>query len=83
MHRDGRKQSPAIKDALKLISVLEKLLPHMNEVSLRVHLLSEDEKEIIKPLCPADYQAAMYVGNVLEDALKTFRISDRLPRTCG
>ena len=46
-------------------AVLEKLLPHLNEGKpARTFGLSDDDTQLIKPLCLLTIKPAMYVGNV-------------------
>jgi len=79
IQREGKKAKSGDKDAQKLIAVLEKLTPHLNQGSLaRTFKLSDDEKEIIKPLCLLTIKPAMYVGNVLEDGFDNNPYLDRL-----
>ncbi|MCE1243703.1 redox-regulated ATPase YchF [Oryzomicrobium sp.] len=77
--RDGKKAKAGDKDAQKLVAVLEKLLPHLNEGKpARTASLSDDDKAIIKPLCLLTIKPAMYVGNVLEDGFDNNAHLDRL-----
>lgn len=77
--RDGKKAKAGDKDAQKLVAVLEKLLPHLNEGKpARTAGLSDDDKAIIKPLCLLTIKPAMYVGNVLEDGFDNNAHLDRL-----
>jgi GTP-binding protein YchF len=79
IQRDGKKAKSGDKDALKLVAVLEKLTPHLNQGQLaRTLKLSDEEKEIIKPLCLLTIKPAMYVGNVLEDGFDNNPFLDRL-----
>ena len=79
IQREGKKAKSGDKDAAKLIAVLEKLTPHLNQGNLaRTFKLSDDEKEIIKPLCLLTIKPAMYVGNVLEDGFENNPYLDRL-----
>lgn len=79
IHRDGKKAKSGDKDALKLVATLEKLLPHLNEGKpARTFAMSDEEKEILKPLCLLTIKPAMYVGNVLEDGFKNNPHLDRL-----
>jgi GTP-binding protein YchF len=79
LHRDGKKAKSGDKDAIKLVAILEKLLPHLNEGKpARTFNLSDDDKEIIKPLCLLTIKPAMYVGNVLEDGFENNPHLDRL-----
>ncbi len=77
--RDGKKAKSGDKEAQKLVAVLERLLPHLNEGRpVRTLDLSDDEKAIIKPLCLMTVKPAMYVGNVLEDGFQNNPHLDRL-----
>ncbi len=79
IQRDGKKAKSGDKDAQKLVAVLEKLLPHLNEGKpARTFGLSEEEKHLIKPLCLLTVKPAMYVGNVLEDGFENNPHLDRL-----
>ncbi|MDQ7989703.1 MAG: redox-regulated ATPase YchF [Candidatus Dactylopiibacterium sp.] len=77
--RDGRKARSGDKDAQKLVAVLEKLVPHLNEGHpARTLNLSDDEKALIRPLFLMTVKPAMYVGNVLEDGFENNPHLDRL-----
>jgi GTP-binding protein YchF len=79
IQREGKKAKSGDKDAQKLIAVLEKLTPHLNQGNLaRTFNLSDEEQEIIKPLCLLTIKPAMYVGNVLEDGFDNNPYLDRL-----
>lgn len=53
------------KEALKLVTVLEKILPVLNEGKpARQVVLTKEEKAIIKPLCLLTVKPTMYVANV-------------------
>ena len=77
--RDGKKAKSGDKEAQKLVAVLEKLLPHLNEGKpARTAGLSDDDKLIVKPLCLLTVKPAMYVGNVTEDGFENNPHLDRL-----
>ncbi|MFT4173344.1 MAG: redox-regulated ATPase YchF [Rhodocyclaceae bacterium] len=77
--RDVRKAKSGDKEAQKLVAVLEKLLPHLNEGKpARTLSLTDEEKVLIKPLCLMTIKPAMYVGNVLEDGFENNPHLDRL-----
>ena len=79
LQREGKKAKSGDKDAQKLVTVLEKLLPHLNEGRpARTLGLSDEEKEIVKPLCLLTIKPAMYVGNVMEDGFENNTHLDRL-----
>ena len=77
--RDGKKAKSGDKDAQKLVAILEKLLPHLNEGKpARTLGLGEEDKAALKPLCLLTIKPAMYVGNVLEDGFDSNPFLDRL-----
>ena len=79
IQRDGKKAKSGDKEAKKLLEVLDRLTPHLNEGKpVRTLELSDEEKEIIKPLCLLTIKPAMYVGNVLEDGFENNPYLDRL-----
>ncbi|KAB2969520.1 redox-regulated ATPase YchF [Zoogloea sp.] len=79
IHRENKKGRSGDKDAQKLVAILEKLLPHLNEGQpARTMKLSDDEKLILKPLCLMTLKPAMYVGNVTEDGFENNPYLDRL-----
>ncbi len=79
IHRENKKARAGDKDAQKLVALLEKLLPHLNEgLPARTLKLTDDEKLILKPLCLMTLKPAMYVGNVTEDGFENNPYLDRL-----
>ncbi len=79
LNRDSKKARAGDKDAQKLVGVLERLLPHLNEGRpARTLALSTDEKTLLKPLCLLTIKPMMYVGNVLEDGFDNNPHLDRL-----
>ncbi|MEQ1630203.1 MAG: redox-regulated ATPase YchF [Gallionella sp.] len=79
LHRDTKKARSGDKDALKLVAILEKLLPHLNEGKpARTLGLNAEEIFLLKPLCLLTIKPAMYVGNVLEDGFENNPYLDRL-----
>ena len=79
IHRESKKGRAGDKDAQKLVALLEKLLPHLNEcLPARTLQLSDDEKLLLKPLCLMTLKPAMYVGNVTEDGFENNPYLDRL-----
>lgn len=77
------------KEALKLVTVLEKILPVLNEGKpARQVALTKEEKAIIKPLCLLTVKPTMYVANVddsgfdnnpLLQAVKDFAAKENAP----
>jgi GTP-binding protein YchF len=79
LHRDTKKARSGDKDALKLVAILEKLLPHLNEGKpARTLGLSAEDIFLLKPLCLLTIKPAMYVGNVMEDGFENNPYLDRL-----
>jgi GTP-binding protein YchF len=79
LNREGKKAKSGDKDAQKLVPILERLLPHLNQGQLaRTLTLSDDEKLILKPLCLLTIKPAMYVANVLENGFENNPHLDRL-----
>jgi GTP-binding protein YchF len=79
LNREGKKAKSGDKDAQKLVAILERLLPHLNQGQLaRTLALTDDEKLILKPLCLLTIKPAMYVGNVLENGFENNPHLDRL-----
>ncbi|MBL8373915.1 redox-regulated ATPase YchF [Accumulibacter sp.] len=79
LNRESKKARAGDKDAQKLVAVLERLLPHLNEGRpARTLPMSADEKVLLKPLCLLTIKPMMYVGNVLEDGFQNNPHLDRL-----
>ncbi len=59
------------KEALKLVTVLEKIQPVLNEGKPVRHVdLTPEEKVILKPLCLLTVKPTMYVANVDDDGFE-------------
>lgn len=77
------------KEALKLVTVLEKIQPVLNEGKpARQVPLTKEEKDVIKPLCLLTVKPTMYVANVddsgfdnnpLLQAVKDFAAKENAP----
>jgi GTP-binding protein YchF len=77
--REGKKARSGDKEAQSLITVLEKLMPHLNQGKPARSLgLDKDELLAIKPLCLLTIKPAMYVANVSEDGFTDNPYLDRL-----
>ncbi len=79
LNREQKKARAGDKDAQKLVAVLEKLLPHLNEGKpARSAGLGDDDKALVKSLCLLTLKPAMYVANVAEDGFENNPHLDRL-----
>lgn len=77
--RDMKKARSGDKEAQKLVAALDKMLPHLNQAKpARSLALTDDEKELLKPLCLLTIKPAMYVANVAEDGFENNEYLDRL-----
>lgn len=77
--RDVKKARAGDKEAQKLIAVLDRLLPHLNEARPARSLgLTPEEQALLKPLCLLTVKPAMYVANVAEDGFENNPHLDRL-----
>jgi ribosome-binding ATPase len=77
--RDVKKARSGDKEAQKLIAVLDRLIPHLNEARpARSLSLSADELELLKPLCLLTVKPAMYVANVDEHGFDENPLLDKL-----
>ena len=79
MQREGKKAKSGDKDAQKLLAVLERVLPHLNEGKpARTLNLDAEDTGILKPLCLLTIKPAMFVANVAEDGFTNNPHLDRL-----
>ena len=79
MQREGKKAKSGDKDAQKLLAVLERVLPHLNDgMPARTMKLDAEEIAILKPLCLLTIKPAMFVANVAEDGFTNNAHLDRL-----
>jgi len=79
IQREGKKAKSGDKEAIKLVSLLEKLVPHLNEAKpVRALQLSEEELAVIKPLHLITAKPAMYVGNVSDTGFTDNPLLDQL-----
>lgn len=77
--REEKKARSGDKDAQKLVAVLQKILPSLNEAkSVRSLGLSDEEKLLLKPLCLLTIKPAMYVANVAENGFENNPYIERL-----
>jgi hypothetical protein len=78
-HRDSKKARAGDKEAIKLVAIYDKLLPHLNEAKPARSLdLNEEEVALLAPLCLMTIKPAMYVANVAEDGFENNPHLDRL-----
>ncbi len=79
LQREGKRAKSGDKDAQKLVAVLERLMPVLDQGRpARTLEFSDEEKLLLKPLCLLTIKPAMYVGNVLEDGFENNPHLDRL-----
>jgi GTP-binding protein YchF len=79
IHRENKKARSGDKDAAKLVALLERLMPHLNDAKpVRALGLDAEEMELIKPLCLITAKPAMYVGNVSDTGFTDNPLLDKL-----
>ncbi len=79
IQREGKKAKSGDKDAIKLVSLCEKILPVLNEAkAVRTMGLDAEELALLKPLCLITAKPAMYVANVAEDGFENNPLLDQL-----
>jgi ribosome-binding ATPase len=79
IHREHKKARSGDKDAAKLVAVLERMMPHLNEAKpVRAMGLDAEEMLLIKPLCLITAKPAMYVGNVSDTGFENNPLLDQL-----
>jgi ribosome-binding ATPase len=79
IHRENKKARSGDKDAAKLLAIMERILPHLNEAKpVRSMKLDSEELLLIKPLCLITAKPAMYVGNVSDSGFQNNPLLDQL-----
>ncbi|MGZ8321242.1 MAG: redox-regulated ATPase YchF [Telluria sp.] len=79
IHREQKKARSGDKDAAKLVALLERIMPQLNDAQpVRAMGLSDDEMAIIKPLCLITAKPAMYVANVSDSGFTNNPLLDQL-----
>jgi hypothetical protein len=79
IHRENKKSRSGDKDAAKLLAIMERIVPHLNEAKpVRAMGLDADEMALIKPLCLITAKPAMYVANVSDTGFKNNPLLDQL-----
>jgi hypothetical protein len=89
IHRENKKARSGDKDAAKLVTLLERIMPALNDAQpVRALGLDAEEMALIKPLCLITAKPAMYVANVsdhgftdnpLLDQLTAYAVSQNAP----
>jgi ribosome-binding ATPase len=79
IHRENKKARSGDKEAAKLVALLERMMPHLNEAQpVRAMKLDAEEMALIKPLCLITAKPAMYVGNVSDHGFVNNPLLDKL-----
>ncbi|MCM8612181.1 redox-regulated ATPase YchF [Accumulibacter sp.] len=79
LNRDIKKARAGDREAQKMVNVLERLQPHLNEGRpARTLQMTAEDRALLKPLCLLTIKPTMYVGNVLEDGFENNPHLDRL-----
>ncbi|MES2072821.1 MAG: redox-regulated ATPase YchF, partial [Pseudomonadota bacterium] len=79
IHRENKKARSGDKDAAKLVAVLERMMPHLNDAQpVRAMGLDAEEMLLIKPLCLITAKPAMYVANVSDSGFSNNPLLDQL-----
>ena len=79
IHREQKKARSGDKDAAKLVALLERLMPHLNEGQpVRTLGLDKEEMAIIYPLHLITAKPAMFVANVSDTGFTNNPLLDQL-----
>jgi GTP-binding protein YchF len=79
LHRHNKTARAGDKEAIKTVALLEKLMPHLNDAQpVRSLALSDDERELLKPMCLITAKPAMFVANVSEHGFTDNPLLDKL-----
>jgi len=79
IHRENKKARSGDKEAIKLVALLERLVPQLNEAKpVRALGLDAAEMLLIKPLCLITAKPAMYVANVSDTGFTNNPLLDQL-----
>ncbi|WP_036172312.1 redox-regulated ATPase YchF [Massilia sp. 9096] len=79
LHREQKKSRAGDKDAIKLVALLEKVLPHLNEgLPVRTMGLDDEQLALLYPLQLITAKRAMYVANVSESGFTNNPLLDQL-----
>ncbi len=79
IHREQKKARSGDKDAAKLVELLERIMPHLNEAQpVRAMGLDAEEMLLIKSMCLITAKPAMYVANVSDTGFTDNPLLDQL-----
>jgi ribosome-binding ATPase len=79
IHRENKKGRSGDKEAAKLVALLERLVPHLNEAKpVRSFGLDAEQAALIKPLHLITAKPAMYVANVADNGFSNNPLLDQL-----
>jgi GTP-binding protein YchF len=79
IHREQKKSRAGDKDAAKLVEILERIMPALNDAKpVRALGLDAEEMLLIKPLCLITAKPSMYVANVSDTGFKNNPLLDQL-----
>ncbi|TFW07918.1 redox-regulated ATPase YchF [Oxalobacteraceae bacterium OM1] len=79
VQRESKKAKAGDKEAIKLVGVLERILPALNDAKpVRALGLDAEDLALIKPLCLITAKPAMYVANVAENGFTNNPLLDQL-----
>ena len=79
IHRENKKARSGDKDAAKLVTLLERIMPQLDLAQpVRAMGLDAEEMALIKPLCLITATPAMYVGNVSDSGFTNTPLLDQL-----
>ncbi len=79
IHRENKKARSGDKDAAKLVALMERMMPFLNDAKpVRAMGLDAEEMLLIKPLCLITAKPAMYVANVSDTGFTNNPLLDQL-----
>jgi len=79
IHRENKKARSGDKDAVKLVTLLERIMPGLNDAKpIRAMGLDQEEMALIKPMCLITAKPAMYVANVSDHGFTNNPLLDQL-----
>jgi len=79
VQRENKKAKSGDKEAAKLVALLERIIPELNQAKpVRSLGLDKDEQALIKPLCLITAKPAMFVANVADNGFTGNPLLDQL-----